>query len=160
MTATTTEMIGKKAPAFSLKDQDGKTHKLADYKGKWVVLYTYPKDDTPGCTKEACGFRDGMKAFRDRGVVVLGMSILDEASKKKFAEKFSLNFPLLADADHKVTEAYGVWKEKGMYGKTYMGVNRETFIIDPEGRIAMHWPKAEGNEAHSGVVLEWLKQNS
>lgn len=157
---TTSDLVGKKAPAFTLKDQDEKTHKLADYKGKWVVLYTYPKDDTPGCTKEACGFRDTQAEFANRGAVVLGLSILDTASKKKFADKHGLNFPLLADPDNKVAEKYGVWKEKSMYGKTYMGVNRETFIIDPDGRIAMHWPKAKGSEEHSAEVLAWLDEHA
>jgi len=159
MTTPPSEMIGKKAPLFSLKDQEGKTHNLADYRGRWVVLYTYPKDDTPGCTREACGFRDSMKGFSELGVVVLGMSILDTASKARFAEKFELDFPLLADEDHKVSEAYDVWKRKIMYGKPHMGVSRETFIIDPGGKIAMHWPQAEGSEGHSAVVLGWLKQN-
>ena len=157
---TPSEMIGKKAPAFSLPDQDGKVHKLADYKGKYVVLYWYPKDDTPGCSKQACGFRDSSKAFTDLGVVVLGASILDSASKAKFAKKYTLNFPLLADEDNKVAEAFGVWKEKSMYGKTYMGVSRETFIIGPDGKIAAHWPKAAGSEEHSAEVLAWLKENA
>lgn len=153
---TPSEMIGKKAPAFSLPDQDGKVHKLSDYKGKYVVLYLYPKDSTPGCSKQSCGFRDNVSAFENVGAVVLGASILDSASKAKFAEKFDLNFPLLADEDNAVAEKYGVWKEKSMYGKKFMGINRETFIIDPDGKIAMHWPKAKGNEEHSQDVLEWL----
>lgn len=157
---TPSEMIGKKAPSFSLPDQDGKTHKLSDYKGKYVVLYWYPKDDTPGCSKQACGFRDSSKAFTDLGVDVLGASILDSASKAKFAKKYTLNFPLLADEDNKVAEAYGVWKEKSMYGKTYMGISRETFIIGPDGKIAAHWPKAAGSEEHSAEVLAWLKQHA
>ena len=153
-------LLGKKAPAFSLQDQDGKTHKLADYTGKYVVLYWYPKDDTPGCTKEACGFRDSQTQFSKYNAVVLGASMLDVKSKKKFADKHSLNFPLLADEDNRVATAYGVWKEKSMYGKTYMGISRETFIIDPDGKVAMHWPKAGGNEAHSAEVIEWLKANA
>ena len=158
--AEPSEMIGKKAPAFTLPDQDGHKHKLSDYKGRWVVLYAYPKDDTPGCTKESCGFRDNVKAFEKLGAAVLGISILDSASKKKFADKHGLNFPLLADVDSQVLEKYGIWKEKSMYGKTYMGVSRETFVIDPQGKIAMHWPKAKGNEAHSEEVLAWLKANA
>jgi peroxiredoxin Q/BCP len=157
---TASEMIGKKAPAFSLPDQDGKTHKLSDYKGSMVVLYWYPKDDTPGCTKESCGFRDLTKEFAKLGVVVLGASMLDSKSKKKFADKLSLKFPLLADEDNKVAEAYGVWKEKSMYGKTYMGISRETFVIGPDGKIVMHWPKASGSEEHPAEVLEWLKKNA
>jgi peroxiredoxin Q/BCP len=151
-------MIGKKAPAFSLPDQNGKTHKLSDYAGKWVVLFWYPKDDTPGCTKESCGFRDLSKDFAKLGAVVLSASMLDVKSKKKFADKFSLNYPLLADEDNKVAEKYGVWKEKSMYGKTYMGISRETFVIGPDGKIAMHWPKAAGSEEHPAEVLAWLKE--
>lgn len=154
---TPSDMIGKKAPAFSLPDQDGKTHKLSDYAGKYVVLFAYPKDDTPGCTKEACGFRDTTAEFARLGAVVFGISILDSKSKKKFAEKHGLNYPLLADEDNQVLEKYGLWKEKSMYGKTYMGVSRETFVIGPDGKIAMHWPKASGSEDHSAEVLAWLK---
>jgi peroxiredoxin Q/BCP len=157
---TPSQMIGKKAPAFSLPDQDGKIHKLSDYKGRWVVLYGYPKDSTPGCSAQSCGFRDTKAEFEKLGAVVLGISILDSKSKKKFAEKFSLNFPLLADEDNAVVEKYGMWKEKSMYGKTYMGVSRETFVIDPEGKIAMHWPKAKGSEEHSVEVLAWLKDHA
>ena len=153
-------MIGKPAPAFTLPDQDGKTHKLSDYKGKWVVLFWYPKDDTPGCTKESCGFRDLSKDFAKIGAIVLSASMLDVKSKKKFADKFSLNYPLLADEDNKVAEKYGVWKEKSMYGKTYMGISRETFVIGPDGKIAMHWPKAAGSEEHPAEVLAWLKAHS
>lgn len=149
---------GKPAPAFSLKDQDGKSHTLAAYKGKYVVLYWYPKDDTPGCTKESCGFRDSHAEFAKLGAVVLGASILDTDSKKKFAEKYSLNFPLLADVDNKVAEAFGVWKEKSMYGKTYMGISRETFLIGPDGKIVKHWEKAGGTEEHSAEVLDALKE--
>lgn len=157
---TPSDKIGTKAPAFSLPDQDGKTHRLSDYKGKYVVLYWYPKDDTPGCSKQACGFRDSSKAFTDLGVIVLGASILDSASKAKFAKKYTLNFPVLADEDNKVADAYGVWKEKSMYGKTYMGISRETFVIGPDGKIAAHWPKAAGSEEHSQEVLAWLKENA
>jgi peroxiredoxin Q/BCP len=152
------KFLGKKAPAFSLPDQDGKTHKLAAYKGKWVVLFWYPKDDTPGCTAESCGFRDQSAEYGRRNAVVLGISILDPASKRKFAAKHGLNFPLLADEDHAVAEAYGVWVEKSMYGKKYMGVSRETFVIDPDGRIAAHWPKAAGSESHAGEVLAKLEE--
>lgn len=154
---TPSGMIGKKAPAFALPDQDGKVHKLSDYKGKWVVLYAYPKDSTPGCSAQSCGFRDTTAEFAKLGAVVLGISILDSKSKKKFAEKFSLNFPLLADEDNAVVEKYGLWREKSMYGKTYMGISRETFIIDPEGKIAAHWPKATGSEDHAPEVLVKLK---
>jgi peroxiredoxin Q/BCP len=156
---TPSEMIGKPAPAFALPDQDGKVHKLSDYEGKHVVLYWYPKDDTPGCTKESCGFRDNSAEFAKLGAVVLGASMLDVKSKAKFAKKHALNFPLLADEDNAVATAYGVWKEKSMYGKTYMGISRETFLIGPDGKIAMHWPKASGSEEHPVEVLEWLKAN-
>ena len=157
---TPSEMIGKKAPAFTLPDQDGKVHKLSEYKGKWVVLYAYPKDLTPGCSAESCGFRDTSVEFAKLNAVVLGISILDSASKKKFAEKFDLNFPLLADEEMKVLEKYGLWKEKSMYGKKYMGVSRETFVIDPDGKVAMHWPKAKGSESHSKEVLAWLQERA
>src|SRR2546426_6620344 len=106
---------GKKAPAFTLKDQDGKTHRLSDYAGRPLVLYFYPKDDTPGCTKEACAFRDNLPRFKAGKAIVLGASILDEASKARFAEKFDVTFPLLADADHDVAEKYGVWRKKSLY---------------------------------------------
>lgn len=158
-TPPSSSMIGKPAPAFSLPDQDGRIHNLSDYRGRFVLLYAYPKDATPGCSAQACGFRDSMAEFQRRGIVVLGLSILNARSKRKFADKFSLNFPLLADEDHKVLEAYGVWREKSMYGRKYMGVSRETFLIGPDGRIAMHWPMAKGSESHAADVLEWLKAN-
>lgn len=120
--------------------------------------YVTLKYGTPGCTKESCGFRDLSKDFAKLGAVVLSASMLDVKSKKKFADKFSLNYPLLADEDNKVAEMYGVWKEKSMYGKTYMGISRETFVINPEGKIAMHWPKASGSEEHSAEVLAWLRE--
>jgi thioredoxin-dependent peroxiredoxin len=126
---------GKKAPAFALKDQEGKTHKLADYEGRPVILYFYPKDDTPGCTAEACSFRDNLPRFKDSKAVVLGVSILDENSKAKFAAKYDLNFPLLADPDHEVAERYGAWQERSMYGRTYMGVARTTYLIGPDGKV-------------------------
>src|SRR6476469_7390026 len=113
---------GKKAPAFTLKDQAGKTHRLSEYEGRPVVLYFYPKDDTPGCTKEACAFQDNLPKFKPSKAAVLGVSVLDEASKAKFADKYHLTFPLLADADHAVAEKFGTWQEKSNYGKTYMGI--------------------------------------
>lgn len=152
--------IGKKAPAFSLPDQEGKTHKLSEYKGKWVVLYAYPKDATSGCTAESCGFRDSQAELAKLNAVSLGISILDVKSKQKFAAKFGLNFPLLADEDHAVLEQYNLWQEKSMYGRKYWGVNRETFIIDPQGKIAAHWPKAPGSESHAEEILAWLKANA
>src|SRR5258705_2810401 len=111
---------GKKAPAFSLNDQDGKTHRLSQYEGKPVVLFFYPKDDTPGCTKEACAFQDNLPRFKTSKAVVLGVSILDEASKARFAQKHNLSFPLLADIDHAVAEKYGVWQKKSLYGRSFM----------------------------------------
>ncbi len=134
---------GRKAPAFVLKDQHGKTHRLADYAGHAVVLYFYPKDDTPGCTKESCAFRDLLPKFTAGKAVVLGISILDEASKARFAKKYDLSFPLLADADHAVAEKYGVWQEKSLYGKSFMGISRTTYLIDGEGKVARRWDKVK-----------------
>src|SRR4029078_1341852 len=116
--------VGKKAPAFTLKDQNGTVHRLADYAGKPVVRYFYPKDDTPGCTIETCAFRDNLPAFNADKAAVMGVSILDEKSKAKFADKYRVNFPLLADADHGVAEKYGVWQKKSRYGRSYMGIVR------------------------------------
>ena len=143
---------GKKAPAFSLKDQDGRTHTLSAYKGQPVVLYFYPKDDTPGCTVEACAFRDQLPAFTKGTAVVLGVSILDEKSKAKFAKKHGLTFPLLADAEHEVAEKYGVWQERSMYGRTYMGVARVTYLIDADGKVARRWDKVKV-DGHADEVL-------
>ncbi len=130
---------GKKAPAFSLNDQHGKTHKLSDYAGRPVVLYFYPKDDTPGCTKEACAFRDNLPRFKTSKAAVLGVSILDEASKARFADKYDLTFPLLADEDHEVAEKYGVWQKKSLYGRSFMGNVRTTYLIDRDGKVAKRW---------------------
>ena len=128
--------IGDKAPAFKLKDQSGETVSLSDFKGQPVVLYFYPKDMTPGCTQEACDFRDNFARLKKGKTVVLGVSKDTTDLHKKFATKYELNFPLLADIDGKACEAYGAWQEKSMYGKKYMGTNRITFIIDEEGTIA------------------------
>lgn len=157
--STSSDLVGKAFPAFELPDQDGKIHRLSDYSGKFVVFYTYPKDDTPGCTAEACGFRDNLAEIKALGAEVLGASILDSGSKAKFAKKYSLNFPLLADPEAKLLDKIGVWKEKSMYGKTYMGVARQTFIIGPDGTIRAHWPDAKGSEEHSQEIIEWLKSN-
>jgi len=127
---------GKKAPSFTLQDQDGNTHTLKDYAGKKVLLYFYPKDDTPGCTTEACNFRDGYDDFKKRGLVILGVSKDSVKSHKKFAEKYTLPFPLLADTEHEVAESYGVWKLKKFMGREYMGMERSSFLIDEEGKIA------------------------
>jgi peroxiredoxin Q/BCP len=144
---------GQKAPAFTLKDQDGKTHKLSDYQGRPLVLYFYPKDDTPGCTAEACSFRDNLPRFKSGKAAILGVSILDEASKAKFAGKYDLNFPLLADPDHEVAEKYGAWQERSMYGRKFMGVARVTYLIGPDGKVARRWDKVKV-EGHADEVLE------
>jgi peroxiredoxin Q/BCP len=148
--------VGDKAPDFTVQDDAGKTVKLSDYKGKKVVLYFYPKDDTPGCTKEACNFRDGMDSIREQGAVVLGVSADSVESHKKFKKKFELNFPLLADTERKIVESYGVWKEKSMYGKTYMGIERTTFIIGKDGKISHIFPKVKV-EDHADEVLTALE---
>ena len=144
---------GKKAPPFSLKDQHGKTHTLADYAGRPVVLYFYPKDDTPGCTKESCEFQAALPQLKSSKAVVLGVSILDEASKAKFAEKHGLTFPLLADADHAVAEKYGVWQEKSNYGRKYMGIARTTYLIAPDGKVAQRWDNVKV-DGHVAAVAE------
>jgi peroxiredoxin Q/BCP len=146
---------GKKAPAFSLKDQDGNPHTLSDYAGKSVVLYFYPKDDTPGCTKESCDFRDNLVRFNASKASVLGISILDEQSKAKFAKKYDLTFPLLADADHGVAEKYGVWQKKMRYGRSYMGIVRTTYLIGRDGKVAKRWDKVSV-DGHAAEVLKEL----
>lgn len=144
---------GKKAPAFSLKDQHGTTHKLSQYAGRPVVLYFYPKDDTPGCTTESCDFQARLPKFEKAGdAVVLGVSILDEKSKAKFATKHGLTFPLLADADHEVAEKYGVWQEKMRYGRKYWGIVRTTYLIDRDGKVAKRWDKVSV-DGHADDVL-------
>jgi peroxiredoxin Q/BCP len=147
---------GDKAPDFSVLDDSGKKVKLSDFKGRKVVLYFYPKDDTPGCTKEACNFRDGISAIRKQGAVVLGVSADSVESHRKFRDKFELNFPLLADTEKKMAEDYGVWKEKSMYGRKYMGIERTTFIIDKTGKISHIFPKVKVDE-HCGEVLTALE---
>jgi peroxiredoxin Q/BCP len=144
--------IGAKAPTFSLTDQNGDTISLGDFKYGKVVLYFYPKDDTPGCTTEACTYRDEHTAFERKGAVVLGISPDDEESHSKFARKFSLPFSLLTDTGHKVAEAYGVWVEKNMYGKKYMGVERSTFVIGPDGRIEAIYRKVKPGEHVTDVL--------
>ena len=146
---------GKPAPDFELRSDAGETIKLSDLRGRPVVLYFYPKDDTPGCTTEACEFRDAYDGFRERGAEVLGVSPDDVASHGKFKAKHELPFTLLADPDHTVAEKYGVWSERSFAGKNYMGINRSTFIIDPEGNIAraMIGIKPAG---HAAKVLDSL----
>ena len=142
---------GKKAPAFTLKDQDGNTHRLADYAGQHVVLYFYPKDDTPGCTQESCDFQANLATYKRRKAAVLGVSILDEKSKAKFATKHGITFPLLADADHEVAEKYGVWQEKSRYGRKYMGIVRTTYLIGPDGKVEQRWDKVKV-DGHADTV--------
>ncbi|MSO53159.1 MAG: thioredoxin-dependent thiol peroxidase [Acidobacterium sp.] len=144
--------LGKKAPSFSLPDQAGKVHSLADYAGKPVVIFFYPKDDTPGCTKESCAFQDNLPRFKKSKAAVFGMSMLDVKSKAKFAKKFDLTFPLLADENHAVMEKYGVWQEKSMYGRKYMGVARTTYLIGADGKVVKRWDgvKVDG---HAEEVL-------
>jgi len=144
--------VGDKAPDFNVSTDAGQKIKLSDFKGKKIVLYFYPKDDTPGCTKEACAFRDGISEIKDRGAVVLGVSTDSGDSHKKFKSKFDLNFPLLADTDKKIVEAYGVWKEKINYGKKYMGIERTTFIINKEGKISHIFPKVKVDEHYDEVI--------
>lgn len=146
---------GTAAPAFTAKDETGKTWKLSDLKGKPVVLYFYPKDDTPGCTTEACGFRDANAELAKLGAVVLGVSRDDAKSHEKFKQKFHLNFPLLVD-EGPLTEKYGTWVEKNMYGRKYMGIQRSTFLIGPDGKIAKVWPKVKP-EGHADEVAAEIK---
>jgi peroxiredoxin Q/BCP len=147
---------GKKAPAFTLKDQAGKTHRLSDYEGRPIVLYFYPKDDTPGCTREACAFRDTLPKFKPSKAAVLGISILDEASKARFAEKYDLNFPLLADPDHEVADKYGAWQKKTNYGRSYMGIARTTYLIGADGKVARRWDNVKV-DGHAEAVLDAVK---
>jgi thioredoxin-dependent peroxiredoxin len=144
---------GDNAPDFSSKDQDGNTVNLADLRGQRVVLYFYPKDDTPGCTKQACSFRDADEIYRGKNIRVLGVSTDDEKSHQKFISKFQLPFDLLADTDKQIVEAYGVWGEKSMYGKKYMGTNRKTFLIDESGKIVKIFDKVDVTN-HADEVLE------
>jgi peroxiredoxin Q/BCP len=146
---------GKKAPAFTLKDQNGDTHKLSAYAGRPVVIYFYPKDDTPGCTQESCEFQGLLPQLAKKKAVVLGVSILDEKSKAKFAKKHGLTFPLLADAEHEVAEKYGVWQEKARYGRKYMGIVRTTYLIDADGKVARRWDKVKV-DGHADEVLAAL----
>jgi peroxiredoxin Q/BCP len=146
---------GRKAPAFALKDQAGTPHSLADYAGQPVVLYFYPKDDTPGCTTESCDFQARLPRFKKSKAVVLGMSILDEKSKAKFATTHGLTFPLLADPDHAVAEKYGVWQQKLRYGRKYMGIVRTTYLIGPDGKVARRWDKVQV-DGHAEEVMDAL----
>ncbi|OGX39251.1 MAG: thiol peroxidase [Omnitrophica WOR_2 bacterium RIFCSPHIGHO2_02_FULL_68_15] len=147
---------GQTAPEFSLPDQTGKVHTLSAYRGQWVLIYFYPKDDTPGCTTEACGLRDRFSAFTKIKAVVLGVSADSVKSHQKFAEKFTLPFPLLADEQKSVVQAYGVWGEKSFMGKKYLGISRMSFLIDPQGRIAKVYPKVAPAD-HPDEVLQDLE---
>ena len=147
---------GQKAPDFKLKADDGTAVKLSELRGSPVVLYFYPKDDTPGCTKEACSFRDRRRELEKLGVKVLGVSTDSVESHEKFRDKFKLNFPLLADAEHKTAEKYGAWREKNMYGKKSMGIVRSTFLIDAEGKVAKVW-KSVKVDGHDDAVIEAVK---
>ncbi len=146
---------GDKAPAFTVDTSGGGKLSLADYLGKNVILYFYPKDDTPGCTKEACAFRDGYADFKKRGAVVLGVSTDPVKAHDKFVKKFDLPFTLLADVDKKIVEAYGVWGEKVFMGRKYLGTHRVTFLIGPDGKIKKIWPKVKPEE-HAAEVLAAL----
>ena len=148
---------GKKAPDFTLDDQDGKKVALSEFKGKDVLVYFYPKDDTPGCTKEACGFRDYWKELQKAGVVVLGVSADGAASHKKFAAKYRLQFPLLSDPDRKVMTAWGAYGDKMMYGKKTKGVIRSTVWIGPDGVVRKHWARVADAAKHPAQVLEQLR---
>jgi peroxiredoxin Q/BCP len=150
---------GAEAPDFTLPDQDGNPFSPADVRGEWLVLYFYPRADTPGCTTQACSVRDRSGEYGKAGARVVGVSPDETAAVKKFADKFDLGFTLLADADHEVAESYGTWGEKSMYGKKYWGVQRATFLIDPEGKIARVFPKVSP-KSHDDIVLEALAELS
>jgi thioredoxin-dependent peroxiredoxin len=143
---------GQKAPAFSLPDQHGTVHSLADYAGRPVVIFFYPKDSTAGCTKEACTFEAALPKFDTSKAAVLGMSVLDSASKAKFAKKYDLTFPLLADEDHAVADKYGAWQQKSLYGRKYMGIARISYLIGPDGKVAQRWDSVKPAE-HAAEVL-------
>lgn len=146
-----------KAPTFTLPDQNGKMHSLSDYAGKWLVLYFYPKDGTPGCTLEACAFRDASTDFKSIGAEIVGISKDSVTSHKKFEEKHSLNFPILSDESHKVIEAYDSWNPKKFWGKEFLGVERNTFLINPVGEIAKEY-KNVNPLTHTAEIISDIKQ--
>lgn len=148
--------VGIKAPAWKALDQDGKARSSKDYLGKWVILYFYPKDDTPGCTKEACSFRDGFSKFKRAGIEVIGVSVDSVKKHAKFVEKYTLPFTLLSDEDKKIVEAYGVWGMKKFMGREYMGTNRVSYLINPEGKIAKVYEQVKP-DAHADEVLADVK---
>mgnify|MGYP001589979114 CR=1 FL=1 len=145
--------IGKKAPGFSLADQDGKMHSLADYSGKKVAVYFYPKDDTPGCTAQGCSIRDNFSSLAEKGIIVLGISKDSVESHKKFSDKFGFNFPILSDPEGKTIGAYGAWKEKSMYGKTFLGIARMSVLIDEKGKVVKVIEKASPAK-HAQEIIE------
>ena len=149
---------GDLAPEIALPDETGTVHRLADQRGRWTIVYFYPKDDTPGCTKEACAFRDALPAFKKGKAAVLGVSVLDTASKAKFARKHKLNFPLLADPEHEVADRFGAWQKKSLYGRTYMGVARMTYLIGPDGKVVRRWDnvKVDGHAADALRAVDEL----
>lgn len=149
---------GSAAPAFSLPDQDEKTHSLSDYSGKYVIIYFYPRDNTPGCTKEACTFRDNIKSFTDKDCVIFGISKDSAKSHTNFISKYDLPFTLLTDADGSMMEEYDAWGEKNNYGKKYMGIIRSTVLIGPDGKVVKHWAKVRKAETHPLEVLEVLNE--
>jgi len=154
---TAMPQVGEPAPSFELTDDTGATQALEAQRGRWVVLFFYPKDFTPGCTDEVCAFRDLSADFAAAGATVWSVSVLDAESKARFKAKHGLNFPLLADPDHEVAERYGVWVEKKNYGKTYFGIARTTFLIDPAGRIARVWPKVKV-DGHAAEALAAVRE--
>ena len=151
---------GKKAPDFSLEGSDGRRHTLVEYAGKTLVIYFYPKDNTPGCTKEACGFRDGYRQLLDRGIVLLGVSKDSLASHGKFVTMLGLPFVLLSDPDASMMQAYGAFGEKVMYGKRTVGTIRSTVVIGPDGVVRKHWTKVAKADQHPAQVLEYLENNA
>lgn len=149
--------LGKPAPSFALPDQDDRTRKLSEFKGRWVVLYFYPRDDTPGCTVEACEFTAGLRGFRKLDAEVLGCSSDSPESHRKFAKKHGLELTLLSDPDHEVMEAYGAWGDKVLYGRKFRGVIRSTVIIDPAGKVAHHWKKVK-SKGHADAVRSKIEE--
>jgi thioredoxin-dependent peroxiredoxin len=156
-TMPATPQVGDPAPDVALPDEAGTIHRLADQKGRWTVLYFYPEDDTPGCTTEACQFRDVHESYTDTGADVWGVSPDSASSHRRFREKFDLPFTLLSDEDKAVSTRYGAWREKQNYGKTYWGIGRSTYLIDPDLRIARAWPSVKA-DGHAAAVLEALAE--
>lgn len=147
-------LLNHAAPDFTLQDQDGIEHSLSHYHGQYVLLYFYPKDDTPGCTTEACSIRDAMNDFQSSGVQVLGVSMDDVQSHKKFAQKYQLNFPVLADTEKEVIDMYGIWKRKKLFGRNFMGIRRDSFLIDPKGVVVKHYKKVKPAEHVEQVLAD------